>query len=195
MKHLARDETVFVDVRPHWWYLAGPVALLALVLVGAVAALVEGVPGWTHWLIAATLIVAGGWLVGRYLRWRTTRLLVTSTRIVERRGILGRMGREIPLAALTDIGYRQTIFERVIRCGDVVIESAGRDGQEVFADLPNPQAIHNEIYAHLPNRGGTGSPATPNIPQQIDQLDQLRRRGVISDEEFEAKKAQLLERM
>ena len=194
MKHLAPNETVFVDVRPHWWFLAGPVVVLALFIAGAVTALVDGVPGWTHWLIVAALVGAGGWLVARYLRWRTTRLLVTSTRIVERRGILGRTGREIPLSALTDIGYRQSLFERVIRCGDVVIESAGRDGQEVFTDLPNPQSIHNEIYAHLPSRGGS-APAPPDIPQQIDQLDQLRRRGVISDEEFEAKKAQLLARM
>ena len=196
MKNLAPGETVFVDVRPHWWFLAGPVTLLALFIIGAVAALVEGVPGWTHWLIVAALVGAGGWLVGRYMRWRTTRLLVTSTRIVERRGIVGRTGREIPLSALTDIGYRQSLFERIIGAGDVVIESAGRDGQEVFPDLPHPQAIHNEIYAHLPGRGGgSGAPVPPSIPQQIDQLDQLRRRGLISDEEFEAKKAQLLERM
>ena len=195
MKNLAPGETVFVDVRPHWWFLAGPIALLAAVIVGGVAALVAGVPGWAHWLIVAALVGAGGWLIGRYMRWRTTRLLVTDTRIIERRGILGRTGREIPLAALTDIGYRQSLFERIIRCGDVLIESAGRDGQEVFTDLPNPQRIHNEIYAHLPSRGGGGAPAPPSIPQQIDQLDQLRRRGVISDEEFEAKKAQLLERM
>jgi membrane protein YdbS with pleckstrin-like domain len=194
MKNLAPDETVYVDVRPHWWFLAGPVALLALFIIGAIAALVDGVPGWTHWLIVGALVGAAGWLVARYMRWRTTRLLVTSSRIMERRGILGRSGREIPLSALTDIGYRQSIFERIIRCGDVVIESAGRDGQEVFTDLPHPQDIHNEIYAHLPGRSGP-APAAPNIPQQIDQLDQLRRRGVISEAEFEAKKAQLLERM
>ncbi len=98
--------------------------------------------------MVAALALAVGWLVGRYLRWVTTRLVVTSVRIVERRGILGRSGREIPLNALTDIGYHQSIFERIIGAGDVLIESAGRDSQEVFPDLPHPAAIHNEIYAH-----------------------------------------------
>jgi hypothetical protein len=35
----------------------------------------------------------------------------------------------------------------------------------------------------------------PSIPEQLEQLAGLRDRGVISAEEFEAKKAQLLERM
>ena len=208
VKRLVQGEAVVVDVRPHWWYLAGPVAVLALVIAGAIAALVEGIPGWADWIIVVALAVAALWLAGRYLRWVTTRLIVTTTRIVERRGILGRTGREIPLTALTDIGYRQSIFDRIIGAGDVVIESAGRDGQEVFPDLPHPAAIHNEIYAQLQNRrfGGPPAPGPANgpapaptgpatIPEQIDQLDQLRRRGVITEREFEAKKAELLDRM
>lgn len=194
MKNLAPGETVVVEVRPHWWYLAGPVTVLAIVIAGAVAALVEDVPGWVDWVIVAVLVLAALWLVGRYLRWVTTRLVVTTTRIIDRRGILGRSAREIPLGAVSDIGYHQSVFERVIGAGDVLIESAGRDGQEVFPDLPHPAAIHNQIYAQMQrNRGG--GPVPPSIPEQIDQLDQLRRRGVITDAEFEAKKSDLLDRL
>ncbi|MDA8045408.1 MAG: PH domain-containing protein [Actinomycetota bacterium] len=196
MKRLVEGENVVVDVRPHWWYLAGPVAILALVIAGAVTALVEGAPTWVDWVVVGVLALAALWLVVRYLHWVTTRLIVTSTRIIERRGILGRAGREIPLSALTDIGYHQSIFERIIGAGDVVIESAGRDGQELFPDLPHPAAIHNEIYAQMQSRrmgAGVAPPAT--IPEQIDQLDQLRRRGVITEQEFAAKKAELLNRL
>lgn len=197
MKRLVEGESVVVDVRPHWWYLAGPVVVLAVVIAGAVTALVESAPTWADWLVVAALAVAALWLVGRYLRWVTTRLIVTTTRIIERRGIMGRSGREIPLNALTDIGYHQSIFERIIGAGDVLIESAGRDSQEVFPDLPHPAAIHNQIYAQMQARLTPGgmAPAPPSIPDQIDQLDQLRRRGVITDEEFAAKKADLLGRL
>ena len=194
MRNLAPGEKVVVEVRPHWWYLAGPVAVLAAVIAGAITALVEDVPTWADWLILGVLALAALWLVGRYLRWVTTRLVVTSNRIIDRRGILGRAAREIPLSAVADIGYHQTIFERIIGAGDVLIESAGRDGREVFPDLPRPAAIHNEIYTCMQRyRGGYG--AGPSIPEQIDQLDQLRRRGVISEAEFAAKKAALLDRL
>lgn len=197
MRNLAPGETVVVEVRPHWWYLAGPVATVAAVIAGAVTALVEGVPGWVDWIILAVLALAVAWLLGRYLRWVTTRLVVTSTRIVDRRGILGRSAREIPLSAVSDIGYHQSIFERIIGAGDVLIESAGRDSAEVFPDLPRPAAIHNEIYAAMQQGRVSPGPVTrpASIPEQIDQLDQLRRRGVLTEAEFAAKKADLLGRL
>jgi membrane protein YdbS with pleckstrin-like domain len=197
VRDLADGESVVVDVRPHWWFLAGPVAALAAVIAGSVAAIVAGVPGWVKWILLVVLVVAVAWMIGRYMRWYTTRLIVTSSRIIDRRGILRRSGREIPLTALSDIGYRQTIFDRVIGAGDVVIESAGRDGQEVFPDLRHPARIQNEIYSQMQrNRPGSAPAPTPSsIPDQIDQLDRLRQRGVITDEEFAAKKADLLKRL
>jgi uncharacterized membrane protein YdbT with pleckstrin-like domain len=197
VRDLAHGESVVVDVRPHWWFLAGPVAVLAAIIAGSVAAIVAGVPGWVKWILLVVLVVAVGWMIGRYLRWYTTRLIVTSSRIIDRHGILRRSGREIPLSALSDIGYRQTIFDRVIGAGDVVIESAGRDGQEVFPDLRHPARIQNEIYTQMQrNRPGPApGPAPASIPDQIEQLDRLRQRGVITEEEFAAKKADLLNRL
>jgi hypothetical protein len=37
--------------------------------------------------------------------------------------------------------------------------------------------------------------AGASIPEQIEKLDELRRKGVISEQEFAAKKADLLNRM
>ncbi len=195
-------EDVIVDTRPHWWYLAAPVTALLVVIVGAVASAIEGTPSWVSWLLLAALALTTLWLLSRYLRWVTTRLVVTTSRIIEQKGIIARSGREIPLSALTDIGYRQNIFDRIIRAGDVLIESAGRDSQESFPDLPNPARIHNVIFTQMqllrsgPSTwpgGGAANP--PSIPAQIDHLDQLRRRGVITDEEFETKKVELLNRL
>ena len=102
-------------------------------------------------------------------------------------------------APSTYIGYQQSLLERIIGAGDVLLESAGKDGQEVFPDLPHPVSIHNEIYRQMERWRGTPTPsgATPteSIPAQIEQLDQLRRRGLITDAEFDAKKTQLLDRL
>jgi membrane protein YdbS with pleckstrin-like domain len=192
-------EKVLVDVRPHWWYLAGPVSLLVLVIAGAVAAFVESVPKWVSWIVLVALALSVLWLASRYVRWVTSRLIVTDARVIERRGIVARSGREIPLNALTDIGYRQSIFERIIGAGNVILESAGRRSQEVFPDLPNPAYIHNVIFRQMQaNRqsslAGAGT-SSDSIPSQIEQLDQLRRRGLITDAEFDAKKVELLDRL
>ena len=213
-----------VDTRPHWKYLAAPSCALIVIIAGGVAAAVSKPAVAVGWLIVALLVASAGWLAARYLRWATTRLIVTTARVVERQGLLARTSREIPIAAISNIGYRQSLTDRMIGAGDLVIESAGPGSEEVFTDLPRPGTIQNQVYSEIarwhsgawpnmlppavagagrgPVRSGSfqpgAAPADPdnrNIPSQIDQLDQLRRRGVITEAEFQAKKAQLLERM
>jgi membrane protein YdbS with pleckstrin-like domain len=204
-KELNPGEQVVLDTHPHWWYLARPVAAAVVVLAGGIAALVLSAPTAVDYVVLVVLLVVLGWLSVRYLRWLTTSLVVTTTRLVHRSGILAKKGREIPLDHLADISYRQTFFERILRAGDIVLESAGRDSEEVFPALPRPAQIQNEIYRQIEQyngrRFGAPAPAAPtpsrelSIPEQIAQLDDLRRRGVLTEEEFAAKKAELLQRM
>jgi membrane protein YdbS with pleckstrin-like domain len=199
---LNEGEEVAVDVRPHWWYLAGPVLVLGLVIAGAITTAALNTPTWVDWVAIGALVVAAGWLLGRYIRWASTSLVVTNCRLISRSGVFVRNGREIPLAALTDISYHQSLLERMIGAGDVLLESAGREGREVFPDLPRPARIQQMIAAQLdlmrrgaPVSAGSVGAETWPITAQIEQLDELRRRGLISDAEFEAKKTQLLDRL
>ena len=60
--------------------------------------------------------------------------------------------REILLDRLTDITYNQTLLDRILGCGDILLESPGRDSPEVFPDLPHPVKIQNEIYRLINQR-------------------------------------------
>jgi len=199
-KLLNEGEEVVLDLRPHWWYLSGPVALVVLVLAGTIAALVAGAPKVLSIVLAVVLLISVIWLLTRYAKWTTTSFVLTSHRLVHRSGVLAKAGREIPLDHINDISYHQTIFDRLLGAGDLVIESAGERGQEVFPDLPKPGLIQNEIYRQI-DAGKTrladrmAGRRELSIPEQIDKLDELRQRGVISQSEFDAKKAQLLDRM
>jgi hypothetical protein len=94
--------------------------------------------------------------------------------------------------------------------GDLVIESAGEMGRQNFSNVRHPSAVQNEIYRQIEaneNRkfdrvgasaaaGSHGGPgAEGSIPEQIRELDELRRQGLLTDAEFAAKKQQLLDRM
>jgi uncharacterized membrane protein YdbT with pleckstrin-like domain len=197
-------EEVVVDVRPHWWYLTGPVFVLGVVIAGSLSAAVLAAPSWVAWIAIGAMALAAAWLIGRYIRWVSTNLVVTNRRLISRSGVLARNGREIPLAALTDISCHQSLWERVIGAGDILLESAGREGREVFPDLPRPARIQQAIAVQVDRLRGQGrSPASPasdppaawSIPAQIQQLGLLRQRGLITDAEFEAKKTELLNRL
>ena len=209
---LGPDETVTLDLRPHWWYFAkhivtGIGVLILLVLVFQV----HGTPhkvGFWFWAIVA--LIWAGWLGLRYFNWNFTHFVVTSKRVVFRTGVLGKHGVEIPLDRISNINFNQSMWERIIGAGDLEIESAGRDGQTKFDDVWHPDAVQQELYQQMEQHdrtragwsaGGAPAAAAPpapagvSVPEQLDQLASLRDRGVITAAEFEAKKAQLLDRM
>jgi len=92
------------------------------------------------------------------------------------------------------------LFERVIRAGDLVIESAGERGQQMFTDIPRPMHVQNEVYRQIEaaqqrDADRMAGRRELSVPEQLEKLDELRQRGVISQAEFDAKKSQLLDRM
>lgn len=199
-KLLNEGEVVVLDLHPHWWFLTPPVSAVIVTLVATVGVAAATKVTALKLALVALLLITVVWLVVRYLRWVTTNLVLTNHRLVHRTGIVAKSGREIPLDHINDISYRQHFFERLIGAGDVVIESAGRDSQEVFEDLPHPGRIQNEIYRQIDeSKQRTADRAAGrrdlSIPEQIEKLDELCRRGVITQAEFQAKKAQLLDRL
>jgi uncharacterized membrane protein YdbT with pleckstrin-like domain len=200
-KLLNEGEQVVLDLHPHWWSLAGPVTTVVVLLAATVAiGTRHDAPSWLVYLPVAALVLAVVWLLIRYWRWVTTSLVLTNDRLIHRSGIMAKSGREIPLDHINDISYRQRIFERIIGAGDVVIESAGQGGQEVFEDLPKPGRIQNEIYRQIEGEKNRMADRMAgrrelSLPEQLEKLDELRQRGVLSQAEFDAQKAQLLNRL
>ena len=207
-KLLNDGEEVVLDLRPHWIYMAQPTAaLLGAILLGVIAltqAGDDGVGKVIKVVCAALVLFCLGWFGIRYAKWSSTNFVVTSDRVIHRVGVISKHGIEIPLERINTVFFNQSIFERLLGAGDLGIESAGERGAETFEDVRKPAIVQNEIYRQMEansNRmyGGRQQPATQqsglSIPEQIEKLDELRKRGVISEQEFAAKKADLLNRM
>jgi len=200
-------EEAALDLRPHWWYFSKHILTgIPLLFLLWVSWKVGNDIVWWFWGVLGLLWA--GWLLLQYLNWTFTHFVVTSSRVVFRTGVLAKHGVEIPMDRISNINFNQSIWERIIGAGDLEIESAGRDGQTKFNDVWHPDAVQQEIYRqmelHAKTRAGwnagTAAPAraaapTASVPDQLNQLAELRDKGVITAAEFEAKKAQLLDRM
>jgi uncharacterized membrane protein YdbT with pleckstrin-like domain len=202
-KLLNDGEVVALDLRPHWWYMAEPTAALVGAILLGVIALQSDIDA-IKIICAVLLLFCLGWFGIRYARWTTTNFVVTSDRVIHRYGVIAKHGIEIPLERINTVFFNQSIFERLLGAGDLGIESAGERGAETFEDVRKPAIVQNEIYRQMEansNRlhGGYQQAATQqaglSIPEQFEKLDELRKRGVISEQEFAAKKADLLNRM
>src|SRR5215213_2190779 len=128
-RYLHETEDIVLDLRPHLWFLAGPLAALVVALLGGglIAQKVNpgngNVNGWFNWFWLALIIVALGWLALTYLKWTTTNFVVTTDRLIYRSGVVAKHGKEIPLERINDITFHQSVFERLIGAGDLMIES------------------------------------------------------------------------
>lgn len=200
---LNHNEQVVLDLRPHWWFFAKHIlAVLAAIALGIVVLAVDSAPGWLSLVIGVLILAALIWFGLRYIVWTTTNFVITTDRLIVRSGVLAREGVEIPLERVNTVFFRQSLFERIIRSGDLTIESAGEMGNQKFSDIRRPLNVQNEIYRQMEanenrkfDRVSNNLASGPSIPEQIGQLDELRKQGVVSNAEFEAKKQELLDRM
>ena len=148
---LADDEEVVLNLRPHWKVLVVPVLTLLVIcaLLGfGLAVMPEG--DYRDLGRIAVVVVAALLLLWRvvlpFLRWRTTRFIITTHRVLIRSGILARQGRDIPLTRINDVHFDHSVVDRVLRCGSLVIESAGERGQVTLADVPRVEEVQRTLY-------------------------------------------------
>jgi uncharacterized membrane protein YdbT with pleckstrin-like domain len=214
-KLINEGENVVLDLKPHWFFfwkhiLVGFAFLVVFVIyVGPADG--SSIVGWP---LGIGLLIFVGFVVEKYLVWTYTHFVLTDRRVISRSGIVSKRGTEIPLERINNIDFHQNIFLRLIGAGDLDIESAGKDGQSHFDNVRHPDMVQQEIYRQMEANArrqaswsgqaaaaaGLGAPtAIPvhdqDIAEQIEKLAGLRDQGHITPEEYEAKKAELLERM
>jgi uncharacterized membrane protein YdbT with pleckstrin-like domain len=153
-KLLAQDEEIVEHLHPHWITLVGPVFIFIVVcaLSGvAIAFLPDSTTDHSahQYLLLAILLVAlllMLWLVLLpVIRWRSTHYVITSHRVLIRRGVLNHVGRDITLARINDVAYEQSIWDRIVRSGSLTIESAGEHGQETLVNIPRANEIQQTL--------------------------------------------------
>jgi uncharacterized membrane protein YdbT with pleckstrin-like domain len=145
-KVLGEDEEVVRHLHPHWLTVLWPIVLF-LLLVGAAsfgAALVPAGDQQATWrlvVVAVAAVLGAVFVAAPLLRWRTTHYVITTHRLLYRTGILARTGRDIGLSRITDVSYRQTLWDRVVDSGTVSIETAGEGGPTVFSAIPDSDGV------------------------------------------------------
>jgi uncharacterized membrane protein YdbT with pleckstrin-like domain len=148
-KLLTEGETVVYDMRPHWRILFFPALALVLLVFGVVL-LLSQVPtdwDWARWVVlgvAAVLLVV--WVVKPVIQWATSQYVITNRRVIIRSGIIARQGRDMPLARVNDVHFSYGVIDRLLGCGDLIVESAGETGRLLIASVPEVELIQREIF-------------------------------------------------
>ena len=204
-KLLTEGERVIREFRPHWRLLFIPVFWL-IAGIAAVVLINGPIPpdgGPVDLVLTLVVVVAMVPVVVQpFIRWWFTAYILTNERLITRTGIIARSGVEIPLENIANVLFSQNVIERLLRAGDLLIESAGESGQSPFNDIPNPDEFQALLYrvreertkALAQNQVAGLSPASqPDATERLERLARLHRDGVITEDEYREKRQQLLD--
>lgn len=147
-EHLADGETIVLQLRTHPKKVIKPILLL-LVLVAVLIALwvlplpVDQIVLWFATLAIVVLGLAAA--AAPFLRWRTTRYIVTNQRVALRTGILTQTGRDIPLYRINNVTFEKQLSDRFFGCGTLVISDGTDQPGMVLEDVPDVEQVQRTL--------------------------------------------------
>lgn len=149
---LAEGEQLVLRLHPHGKTMLRPAAVLALIVAGAIAVIFVLPASAAHVALvrlavgAAALLAALTWFGVPFLRWRTTTYELTTRRLRLREGVVTRSGHDFPLNRISDVSFSQGPVDRLLRCGRLIVESAGEHGQLVLDEIPNVKRAQGLLF-------------------------------------------------
>jgi uncharacterized membrane protein YdbT with pleckstrin-like domain len=198
---LGENEKIEFVARQHWSILVRSIlaeVLIAVLLVGAVSIALTftvGIAAIAYFL----LVIPLGMLTRDVLIWWNNQYVVTNRRVIQIRGVFNKNVTDSSLEKVNDVKMEQSFFGRMFDYGDIEILTASELGASRFAWIEKPVRFKTAMLNAKERMGQDELPRRPSgaqgVPSMIEQLDQLRRDGLLSEEEFQAKKAQLLSRL
>jgi uncharacterized membrane protein YdbT with pleckstrin-like domain len=115
--------------------------VFACVLVYANSSAAESTPAWVAFLPVLLFL----WPLRYHLRSRFTRMILSGDRLRYETGILSRSKRVIQLAKVQDVRMDQTLGQRLLRTGNISVETAGETSLLTMRNVDNPDQVTEAI--------------------------------------------------
>jgi len=196
---LKPDEALILETKPHWFTLALP---FLITLTGSIISYFLGYYG----IITVFILLVYFFYK---LKQRTNNLwAVTNLRIVDEYGVFLNNSKESPLEKINNVSYFQSFWGRLFGYGDVQIQTAAEIGSTFYSFVENPKELKDTItqmqeaykYQQIKRQATELAQAiatkqqTSNteIASELEKLYELNQRGILTDEEYNARKIKIL---
>jgi uncharacterized membrane protein YdbT with pleckstrin-like domain len=201
---LGENEQILLRARKHWSVLFGNIILEIVLIVALIVISLTLLPLVAFPVVPLGFVLVLVPLIGMtrdFLIWYNRQYIVTNRRVIQTAGVFSKDVVDSSLEKVNDVKLSQSFWGRMFDYGDIEILTASEVGANVFRSIGEPikfkTAMLNakERMGFEDEAGGQGVRAAPDIPTLIARLDDLRKKGLISDQEFQQKKAELLAKM
>ena len=167
------------------------------------------------------LVLALAWLVFVFGNWYAEDYMVTNRRVLKVEGILRKRSADSSLEKINDAVLEQSVLGRMLGYGDLEILTAAETSvdryrmlagaaqfkktmldekhslEEEFLRVPAPPLRAAPVMTAAPAEAAPAKPGmtSTEVTKALGELADLRDRGAISAEDYEAKKSELLGRI
>ena len=187
-------------IRPHWFILAWPVFFA---VAGIIAAILTGSYGYLIPLIPL------GYLGYKIIESNNNLWAVTNLRVIDEFGVFSHNSKESPLDKINNVTYHQSVWGRMFGYGNVQIQTAAETGATTYYRVERPDELKDMItqmqeeykksqitiqareLAKAISSGASNHNGT-DLSAELEKLFDLRQRGILTDEEYQAAKKKIL---
>ncbi len=211
---LGDDEQIIFVTRRHWLVLVGEIlseSVLTIALAVLITLVLVLLPPAAPWAALGYLLLLLPLIsLGRdVIMWLNHKFVVTTRRILHVQGVLDKDITDSSLEKVNDVKLEQSVWGRMLDFGNVEILTASELGVNKFSQIAGPiqfktAMLNAKNKLDQPQATAPARPSglhaaldakTPDVATRLMQLDALRQNGVLTEAEFQNKKAQLLARM
>lgn len=200
---LGENERIIFVARQHWLVLLGKILAKSVLIVGLVI-LITFV--WRVWqphplvpLAYLLLILPLLGLLGDVTSWASRQYIVTDWRVIQISGVFSKDVTDSSLEKVNDVKLEQSVGGRLLDYGDLEILTGSELGVNRFTHVGQPVRLKNAMLNAKERLGhsqaGLGNRPPVDITGLIEQLDNLRVQGLLTEDEFQQKKTQLLTKL
>jgi len=215
---MGKNERIVFTTRQHWITIIGSLIVngfLILLLWGIgifalvmAQSLLKGLSGVPLAVLAVFSLVFLWRLVWDILHWVNDVYAVTNRRIIQISGTINKHSIDSSLEKINDLVLNQSMLGRMLGYGDLEILTGSEIGVNLLRRIAEPVRFKTEMLnqkeamsemdafeSKAKRTLNAEAPTAGDIPELIGELDELRKKGLITDAEFQEKKAKLLSRI
>ncbi len=197
---LGENERIVLETHQHWFVLFNKIFLEIILIAIIVTAVIIGMTFNQIAIYGSILVLVPlVGLVRDVMIWQNNAYVVTNRRVIQISGVFSKEVVDSSLEKVNDVKLSQSFFGRMFNFGDIEILTASELGVNLFHEIANPIEYKTAMLNAKEKLGfeemGAVAHAIEDIPSMIEKLDNLRKRGILSEVEFQQKKAELLAKM
>lgn len=201
---LKNGEKITLVTRPHWFTMIIPFLILLAGLTAGIIIAIAG-PLFIGFLF---IVLVSGYFFYKIVERKNNIWAVTNLRIIDEFGVFSNNSKESPLDKINNVSYQQSFWGKIFGFGNVQIQTAAEVGATSYSFVEKPARLKDAITqmqeeykglqikmqaSEMATAMATGQQAgKTDVPAELERLFELKQRGIITDEEFNARKTKLL---